>query len=133
MAEMEINLAEVKYKPPLPPNDYTLAVTKAELRQAQNPNARTGQREWMVAVEMKPMEAEFTSYTIFHNWILTPAALEVESAVISAKKLYEVMGVPIGNKIDTNDFLMMRFVGHTKLESYNGRLNPKLEAVIKPA
>lgn len=131
MAEFDIDLAGVQYKPPLPPNDYTFQIVKAELRQAANPNKQTNQREWMVACELKPIEPDFNSYAVFHNWSLAPGALAVEDPIVSVKKLYEVMGIPAGSKINTEDFLTMAFVGHTKLESYNGRLNPKIEKFVK--
>jgi len=131
MAEFDIDLNEVKYKPPLPNAGYTFVIVKAELQQAKEPNKRTGQREWFVHCELRPLEEP--SYVVFHNWSLVAAALEVEDPVVSAKRLYEMMGAHAGSRINTEDFLSFRFVGHTKLESYNGRLNPKLEKIIKPA
>ena len=133
MAEVEVNLAEVKYKPPLPNGDYTFVLVKPPtIEQAKEVNKRTGQREWYVHCELRPLESEWNSYTVFHNWSLSPGALEMEDAAISIKKLYEVMGVEPGVKLNTDDMLSFRFAGHTKLESYNGRLNPRLEKVLGP-
>lgn len=131
MAEFDIDLNEVQYKPPLQPGDYTFAVIKASPEQAKEPNKRTGEREWYIKTELKPLEVE--GYIVFHNWSLSQAALQVENPVVSLKKLYEVMGVPIGPKINTDDLLSFRFVGRTKLESFNGRLSPKLEGVVSVA
>lgn len=131
MAEFDIDLGEVKYKPPLRPSDYTFAVIKASLEQAKEPNKRSGVREWMIRCELKPLEAD--GYVVFHNWSLSQAALEVEDPAISVKKLYEVMGAPIGAKINTDDFLTFRFTGTTKLEEYNGKQNARLERVLGPA
>lgn len=128
MAEFDINLGEVQYKPPLEPGQYTFAVVKAEPEQAKNPNPKTGQREWYIKTELRPLEKP--DYTVFHNWSLSNAALQIEDPVASLKKLYEVMEWPVGPKIDTNDLLQFRFTGMTKLEAFNGRLNPKLEKIL---
>lgn len=128
MAEFDINLQEVNYKPPLANATYTFAVIKAAPEQAKEPNKRSGEREWYIKCELKPLEAP--DYTVFHNWSLSMAALQVEDAHVSLKKLYEIMGCPVGQKINTDDLLSFRFTGITKLESYNGRLNPKLEKVV---
>lgn len=128
MAEFNVDLSEVKYKPPLPVGDYTFAVIKASVEQAKEPNKRTGEREWMIKAELKPLEME--GYVVFHIWSLSQAALEVENPAISLKKLYEVANWPIGQKINSDDLLQFRISGHTKLESFNGRLNPKLEVVL---
>lgn len=131
MAEFDINLGEVEYKPPLAAGDYTFAVIKASPEQAKEPNKRTGVQEWYVKCELKPLEAP--DYTVFHNWSLSTAALQVEDPVVSLKKLFEVMGAPVGSRLNTDDLLTFRFVGHTKLDSFNGRLNPKLEKIISKA
>lgn len=134
MPEIDVDLNEVKYKPPLPNNDYTFSLAKPPtVEQSKSENKRTGQREFYVHCELRPLESEWSSYTVFHNWSLSPGALEMDDAAISLKKLYEVMGVVVGPKLNTDEMLNFRFVGHTKLESYNGRLNPRLEKVIKPA
>lgn len=131
MAEFDINLGEVQYKPPLTPGQYTFAVIKAEPEQAKNPNQKTGQREWYIKCELQPLEAQ--GYLVYHNWSLSNAALQVEDSVVSLKKLYEDMGWPVGSKINTDDILQFRFVGLTKLEPFNGRLNPKLEKILSKA
>jgi hypothetical protein len=128
MAEFDINLGEVQYKPPLEPGQYTFAVVKAEPMQATNPNKTSGQREWYIKCELRPLEQ--AEYAVFHNWSLSNAALQVEDPVVSLKKLYEVMGWPVGSKINTDDLLQFRFSGMTKLEPFNGRLNPKLEKIL---
>lgn len=133
MPELEINLGEVKYKPPLPEADYTFSIVKTSVEQAKEANKRTGNREFYVKCELRPLESEWQSYTVFHNWSLSPGALEIEDAAVSLKKLYEVMGVVVGPKLNTSDMESFRFIGHTKLESYNGRLQPKLDKFIKPA
>lgn len=130
MAEFDINLNEVQFKPPLRPSDYTFAVISASLEQAREPNKRSGVREWMVRCELKPLEAD--GYTVLHNWSLSQAALEVEDPSISIKKLYEVMGAAIGSKINTDDFLGFRFTGTTKLEEYNGKQQARLARVLGP-
>ena len=128
MAEFDINLGEVQYKPPLPVGQYTFAIIKAAPEQAKEPNKRSGEREWYIKCELKPLEAQ--DYVVFHNWSLSMAALQVEDAAVSLKKLYDLMGYPVGSKINTDDLLQFRFVGQTKLETFNGRLNPKLEKVL---
>lgn len=127
MAEFDIDLNEVQFKPPLPVGDYTFAVIKATPEQAKEPNKTSGVREWYIKAELKPLEVE--GYVVFHMWSLSNAALQVENPVVSLKKLYEVMGVEVGPKINTDDLLSFRFVGHTKIETYNGRINPKLESI----
>ena len=128
MAEFDINLGEVQYKPPLEPGQYTFAVVKAAPEQAKNPNQKTGQREWYIKCELRPLEAP--DYVVYHNWSLSPAALQIEDPAVSLKKLYETMDWPVGSKINTDDLLQFRFIGLTKLEPFNGRLNPKLEKVL---
>ena len=131
MVQFNINLNEVSFKPPLPDGEYTFAIIKAELQQARNANKRSGQREWYVHCELKPMEPEWNTYVVFHNWNLSRAAIEVEDPAISIKKLYEIMGEVPESSIDLNTFLSFRFIGNTGLEEYNGRPNPKLRIVIK--
>jgi hypothetical protein len=128
MAEFDINLGEVKFKPPLTPGDYTFAILKASVEQAKEPNKRSGEREWMIKAELKPLEVE--GYVVFHIWSLSQAALEVENPAISLKKLYQLANWPVGDKINSDDLLSFKIVGHTKLESFNGRLNPKLETIL---
>lgn len=128
MPEFDIDLEAVKFKPPLSPNDYTFAVIKTSIEQAEKPNKRTGNREFMIKAELKPLEAD--GYIVFHIWSLTQAALEVENAVVSVKKLYELANWPIGAKINSDDLLGFKIIAHTKLESYNGMLSPKLDKII---
>lgn len=128
MPEFDINLSEVTYKPPLQPGDYTFLVLKTSIEQAKEPNKRTGEREWYIKAELKPVEVN--GYVVFHNWSLSAAALQVEDPTVSIKKLYEVANWPIGAKINSDDLLSFRIVAKTKLDSFNGRLNPKLEKVL---
>jgi len=128
MPEFDVNLEEVKYKPPLEAGDYTFQVVKATIEQAKEPNKRSGQREWYIAAELKPIEQP--DYVVFHNWSLSQAALSIEDPTISLKKLYEIAHWPIGAKINSDDLLSFRIIGHTKLDSFNGRLSPKLERVL---
>ena len=131
MPEFDVDLNEVKYKPPLTPADYTFIVIATSVEQAKEPNKRSGQREWMVRAELKPLEVE--GYKVFHIWSLSTAALEVEDPVISLKKLYELAKWPIGSKINSDDLLQFKISGHTRLESFNGRLNPKLDKILAVA
>jgi hypothetical protein len=131
MADFDINLGEVQYKPPLAASNYTFTVSKAEVEQAKEPNKRTGQREWYIKCELKPLEAP--DYIVYHNWSLSMAALQVQDAVVSLKALYEVMGAVAGSRINTNDLLLFKFVGATRLDSFQGRLNPKLDKIIQKA
>src|SRR5258706_14623269 len=127
MPEIDVNLEEVQYKPPLESADYTFQVIKTSIEQAKEPNKRSGQREWYIAAELRPLEKP--EYTVFHNWSLSQAALSIEDPTISLKKLYEIAKWPIGTKINSDDLLSFRIAGHTKLESFNGRLTPRLERV----
>jgi hypothetical protein len=131
MATFDINLGEITYKPPLQPGQYTFSIVSAVPTQAREPNASTGQREWYIKCQLRPLEAP--EYTVYHNWSLARKALEVDNAAISLKKLYETMNWPIGDKINTDDLLSFRFVGSTGLEEVNGRLTPRLEKVLGPA
>lgn len=129
MAEFDINMNEVNYKPPLDPGQYTFVIVKAEPAQAKNVNARSGVREWYIGCELKPLEKP--DYTVFHNWSLSNQAIATEDAVISLKKLYEVMNFPAGTKVNTNDLLQFKFAATTKLEEYNGRLSPRLDKILE--
>lgn len=138
MAEFDINMDEVKFKPPLPVGAYTFIVSKANIQQANKPNAKTGNKEWYIAAELKPQEEP--TYTVFHIWSLSTAALEVENAVVSLKAMYAFMGTPVGQRVNTDDLLNWKFVAQTKLEegkdssgNATGRLNPKLEKIISVA
>lgn len=131
MAEFGINLNEVEYKPPLPVAEYTFAIISASPEQAKEPNKKSGEREWYIKCELKPLEVE--GYVVFHMWSLSNAALQVENPVVSLKKMYEVMGAEVGSKINTDDLLAFRFVARTKHETYNGRINPKLDAILSKA
>jgi hypothetical protein len=126
-----VNLDEVVEKPPLPNDDYTFVIRKSELRQAKNPNKNTGQKEWMVFCELVPQEKP--DYVVFHNWVLSPGALESSDAPMSIKKFFSIVGFQWNSDgtFNTEDIVNLRFIGHTTLENWNGKLNPKLSAVIK--
>ena len=126
-----IDLNAVVEKPPLENGDYTFSIKKAELRQAKNPNKNTGQKEWMVYAELIPQERP--DYTVFHNWVLSPGALESSQATMSIKKFFLTVGFQwdANGRFQTEEMALIRFVGHTSLENYNGRMNPKLDAVIR--
>ena len=128
MPDFDINLQEVQYKPPLPPGTYTFQCIKTSIEQAKEPNKTSGQREWYIKAELKPVEAE--GYVVFHMWSLSNAALSVEDPTISLKKLYEEAKWPVGPKINSDDLLSFTLVANTKLDTYNGRLNPKIEKVL---
>ena len=131
MPQVDIDLNAVVEKPPLPSDDYTFLIKKSELRQAKNPNKNTGQKEWMVYCELVPQEKP--DYAVFHNWVLSPGALESSQATMSIKKFFSVIGFtwsPDG-RFNTEDLVNLRFVAHTVLDNYNGRMLPKLDSIIK--
>lgn len=130
----DINLNEVKEKPPLAqPGPYTFAFKSASLEQAKEPNKRTGQREWMVRAELVPMEAP--TYIVFHNWSLSPGALESTKPTFSVKKFFETVGFRWSEdgRFDTNDMLTIRFVGTVRHEEWQGATQVRLDQVIKGA
>jgi hypothetical protein len=136
---MDVNLNEVVERPPLPNRDWTFTIVKAVPMEASKENKRTGRKEWYIHCELKPLEPEAQSAqgggTVFHNWSLSPGALEASDATMSVKKFFELVEFPWGpnGKFNTDDMLNIRFVGTTELETYNGRMNPKLKKVIGKA
>jgi len=131
--EFDLDMEEVTYKPPLPNNQYTLRVIKCDLQQANNPNKRTGQKEWYFACELRPLDQEFTDYTVFHNWSMTQAAMEVEDPAFSLKKMYEVMGEEPGRP-NTDVVSAWTFIAETTLkENQNKRQVPNITKIIGPA
>ena len=131
MAPMvDINLNEVVVKPPLPDARYALAIVKADLRQAAQPNKNTGQREWGVNCELRPLNAPRTDYIVYKTWSLAPGALESSEPEWSIKKFFELVHFQWGSdgKFRTEDMTTLVIDADVKqiMNPVNGRLNPQI-------
>ena len=130
--EFDIDLNAVEFKPPLPDNQYELAVVKCELKLGANANQRTGKREWYFGCELRPLDPEFAEYTLYHNWSTTLAAIQIDDPAASIKSMYILMG-ETDPKPSVGVISTFRFIASTKLQpNKTGRMQPNIDRILGP-
>ena len=136
MAMIDVNLDEVVEKPRLPENTpFTFAFESAELVQAKNANAKTGERNWMIKGTLHPLEAGWEDRKVWHNWVMSPGSLSSDDPLFSIKKFFQITGFKWGSdgKFDTNDLLNIKFIGTVAHGVYNGKATVNMSKVLKGA
>ena len=134
MTMLDIDLNEVKEKPRLPADKYfTFAIKSASVEMAKQPNKNTGKIEPYIKCELTPLEQDWPDYKVYHNWSLSPGALESPEPAFSIRKFFLVTEHPWGTdgKFSTEDLLAIRFVGTVKYKEGDSR--PQLDKVMKAA
>ena len=134
MPTVGINLNEVVEKPRLPGGQaFTFHINEAELGMAKQPNKRTERIEALVKCKLFPLEPEWNDRVVYHTWSLAPGALESDSAVISIKKFFQVVGYKFNpdGSFSTEDLLTLRFIGEAGYKE--GSNFPNLAKVVAGA
>ena len=126
------DLGAVVEKPRLPAaTEFTFIIRKAELGPAKNPNKSTGKIEDRIACEKFPLDAGWEDRIVYHNFSLSPKALESDNATFSIKKFFTVVGFVVGPQWSTEDLLTIKFVATVKYKDGDGRAN--LDKILRAA
>lgn len=134
MTMLDINLNEVKEKPRMPANQpFTFMVRSATVEMAKQANKKTGRVEPYIKCELVPMEADWQDYVVYHNWSLSPGALESPEPTFSIRKFFLVIDMPWGEdgRFSTEDLQTVKFVGTLKYKEGDSR--PNLDKILKAA
>lgn len=134
MPTLDINLDEVKEKPRMPADKYfTFMIQQATVEMAKQPNKNTGKIEPYIKAILVPLESEWNDYKVYHNWSLSPGALESPEPAFSIRKFFLVVGHEWGTdgKFSTEDLATIRFIGTIKYKEGDSR--PNLDKVMKAA
>jgi hypothetical protein len=132
MPTLDINLDEVKEKPRMPADKYfTFMIKQATVEMAKQANKNTGKIEPYIKAVLSPLEADWNSYTVYHNWSLSPGALESPEPAFSIRKFFLVVGHEWGSdgKFSTEDLMTIKFIGTVKYKEGDSR--PNLDKVLK--
>ena len=141
MPVANVNLDEVREKPPLPLGQPLTFGFKQPptLEQSQQPNKKTQQREWNVKCQLVPLDPQWLGsgfdYTVYHNWSLAPGALSSPEASFSIKKFFAIVGFKWNSdgSFSTEEMSMLRFVGTLKAGKAPNEAFPQLDKVLGPA
>ena len=127
MPKVDINLDDVKERELLPVNTpFTFGFRVARLEPTKDQTSHN------VYAELVPEESG--GDVVFHRWSLKPGALSAISPTISIKKFFETVGFkwdPTG--FDTEEMLMVRFIGTVLHEPYKGQTQVRLGSVLGAA